>query len=119
MSKFRCNSCQGEYDDRAPGGQDYYHTCPPVTHLRVRRGGNIHVVPLTDVRPPDEIEVDRAGVRVWIDPTTMLPGDARLGDTTVARPAGEHRDENTSHYVEVSGKKQRVIKGEGKGRTAV
>lgn len=29
MSKWRCNSCEGEYSDTTPQGAPYFHACSP------------------------------------------------------------------------------------------
>jgi len=30
MSRWRCLSCEGEYDDIFPDGLRYFHACPPL-----------------------------------------------------------------------------------------
>jgi hypothetical protein len=32
MAKLRCNTCQGEYEDRTQDGVRYFHACPPIVN---------------------------------------------------------------------------------------
>jgi ssDNA-binding Zn-finger/Zn-ribbon topoisomerase 1 len=37
MTKYRCNTCGGEYDDVQPDGTLYFHVCPPIPVHKVKR----------------------------------------------------------------------------------
>ena len=39
MARLRCNICQGEYDDVGADGVPYFHACPPIARVRIRRDG--------------------------------------------------------------------------------
>lgn len=67
----RCNECGGEYAATTPDGGQYFHVCPPRVMVRVRRAD--------------------ASVTT-IERAAMLPGDAILEETLIARPNG--RNEN-------------------------
>ena len=32
MARYRCNTCEGEYEAEQAGGTLYFHTCPGVLH---------------------------------------------------------------------------------------
>ena len=36
MSRFRCLTCLGEYEDVLPDGNLYFHACPPATKKQVK-----------------------------------------------------------------------------------
>ena len=94
MRRFRCNACGGEYDDRQTDGSLYFHTCPPVRRLRVRRNGR----------------------DVVIDVGAKQPGDLEVGEELTAR--SDHRDENAATAGgEADGK--RMIRSAGAGRTII
>jgi hypothetical protein len=62
MSRFRCNVCQGEYDDILSDGMIYFHVCPPITVVVVRLpSGEERELPLGDLPtlPPGFEEVRR------------------------------------------------------------
>lgn len=118
MSHYRCNACRGEYADAGADGILYFHTCPPITVVRVQRGGQWTRVPLADLRPTDTIRVRRGDAEVETLVSAQLPGDVRLGDRQRPRPAGEHRDENSAIAGgELEGKRR--IKAKGQGRTEI
>jgi len=117
MSRFRCNSCQGEYDDVAAGGVLYFHACPPVTLVRVRLDSGIE-----DERP----------LRAWRGFTIASSdaqkaalvdagGTAALIVVELARadaPRAGARDENTLRRGGAHGE-IRVMKAEGRGRAPI
>lgn len=70
MARKRCLSCGGEYDTVLPDAMRYFHACPPLRRVRVRRGAATIVV-----------DLDR-----------VLVTDERLEELAVERP--ERRDEN-------------------------
>jgi rubredoxin len=60
MARWKCKSCDGEYDDLLPDGTRYFHACPPV-----RDPDTGEFVPRKD--PRDEnvlVELDGKGVKV-------------------------------------------------------
>ncbi len=36
MSRYRCNSCWGTYEDISRDGVAYFHACAPLTHTIIR-----------------------------------------------------------------------------------
>ncbi len=45
MTRWRCNSCQGTYEDLSADGVPYYHACPPLTLTYVALpGGKEHLL---------------------------------------------------------------------------
>ena len=85
MARVRCRACGGRYQETLEDGTEYYHACPPVVHVHVRRSGLESDVPLDRVRPFDEVQVRRSGAIVWTLVNAMLLIDERLGDTSVPR----------------------------------
>lgn len=65
-----CRSCGGRYESIGADRVQYFHACPPVHRVKVRRGAAVILVDLADV----------------------LPTDIRLEDVEVKRP--DKRDEN-------------------------
>ena len=117
MSRFRCNTCRGEYDDVSPRGTPYFHVCPPVTVVRARDHNDQAVerplrgyAGITLVGSAAERQVR---IAAGADPATVwIERDRR----SVARLAA--RDENTRRH-EADAQRTRVIKAEGRGRTAI
>lgn len=122
MTRFRCNACQGEYDDISADGVEYRHTCPPVTEASVERAGRQVFVPLDQVRPTDTVRVLRAGTSTKVLVSDVLADDVRLDDRQSQRPAGVHRDENADPVpikVGPPADRNRPIKAPGAGRTPI
>lgn len=123
MARKRCNSCQGEYDDVGADGLLYFHSCPPVTRVRVTRDGQAQTVDVADVRPTDSVRVQRAGRAVDVVVSELQPDDVRLGDGTGERP--DRRDENAAllggeEEADARGREgRRRIKAIGRGATVV
>lgn len=93
MSRWRCNTCGGEYDDLLPDGTRHFHACPPVPVHKVKRpDGNIITVE-GNVRP-DQGEV--------VETTFRERPDRRDENVVVDRTTGQVR-----------------IKAEGRGRQPV
>ena len=120
--RFRCNECRGEYDDASPDGVPYAHVCPPITRVKVKRDGQPRRVDLADLRDTDLIRVQRGDQAIEILVSAMQPGDVRLDDVSVDRPAGDRRDETADPGdVDRSARpdKNRRIRAEGRGRTPI
>lgn len=93
MATVRCPICQGEYDTILEDGTEYYHRCPPLPAVALRRADGTRVS-----------QVGRRLVEVTEDPLTKvktvketfeppLPAGATfLQETTLERP--DARDEN-------------------------
>ena len=94
MTRFRCDTCGGEYDDTAADGTPYAHVCPPVTRVRVRRDGQ-------------ELDIELAELR---------EGEPELARWTIERPEG--RDENPNPHDRDERQRAR-IRRRGRGRTAI
>lgn len=108
----QCTACGGIYESRQPDGTDYYHACPPITKVAVRRAGQVQFVELADVRPTDEVRVYRGGKPVTVLVSALLVDDRRIGDVTVERP--NKRDERHLPQT-VDGKVVGVPIAEGAG----
>lgn len=68
MSRWRCLSCSGEYEDTLPDGSAYFHACPPA---RDPLTGEVHERPdRRDERPMPGAEVVITGQVVELH----LPG---------------------------------------------
>lgn len=92
--RYRCNTCQGEYDDQGKDGSLYFHACPPIQRARVKRG-------------EEELELDLE---------QALETDQVLERFAIERP--DARDENRNpNDRDERGRAQ--IRSEGKGRTAL
>ena len=65
MPHYRCNSCQGEYDDPTPDGYRYFHMCP---QFRVNPAGQR--VPIPNRRDENIVEerADDGSVLMESDP---------------------------------------------------
>lgn len=114
MALMKCKACGGEYQDTTAGGVRYFHVCPPVTHVRVERGGQWTDVPLADLRATDAINVSRAGATVKVLRSALQADDIRLGDTLVERP--NKRDENVKIIgYDKAGNAETAAKLEGDG----
>lgn len=92
MARMQCRTCEGVYETVQRDGVQYFHACPPLSHVRVTRAGVERDVPHSDLRPTDLITVQRAGAVVELPALAAQPGDQRLGDTFIDRP--DKRDEN-------------------------
>lgn len=101
MARLKCRACGGEYDTDQPGGFLYFHVCPPLSRIRVTRGGVEQDVAADSVRPTDTVKVRRAGAVVDVLVSAVQPDDQRVGDSSIERP--NRRDEN----VVVSGYDER------------
>jgi hypothetical protein len=44
MSRWKCNTCGGEYEDVTPDGYLYFHVCPPVPAHKVKKPNGTIVV---------------------------------------------------------------------------
>lgn len=120
MSHFRCDGCQGEYEDVGPLGDSYAHVCPPILELAITRAGAALFVPLAELRPTDTITVLRAGQALAITADALQAGDIRQGDRFTPRPPAQHRDENPPlARVRQADRPDpaRAIRAEGAGRT--
>lgn len=113
MPTCQCESCGGTFASVVPDGLEYYHACPPITRVRVKRGAAWVEVPLVAVLPTDTIEVRRAGVVVETTVALVQPDDVRLGDTIAERP--DRRDEHVVPRRDPA--EPRRIKAEGLGVT--
>lgn len=100
MARLRCISCQGEYDDVGADGVPYFHACPPIARVRIRRDGQALTVDLAD----------------------LLPTDERIADVTRERP--DRRDENTARaggeeeLDRITGRR-RKLRARGRGVTVI
>lgn len=99
MSRVRCNTCNGEYDDVGVDGMRYFHACPPVPAALVQHlDGSRSIVALakdygTDVLI-EQVSVPRLNARDEnADPKlrdakgTALPKAAGLGVTPAPKAA--------------------------------
>jgi hypothetical protein len=93
MSRWRCNTCGGEYEDVTPDGYLYFHVCPPI--------------PVHKVKKPD-------GSIITVEGNVPPEMGGVLETTWKERP--NMRDENP--VLDLNTGKVRV-KSEGKGRTPV
>lgn len=123
MSLKRCNTCGGEYDDVLRDGLLYFHTCPPITRVRVLRDAQRQVVDLADVRPTDTVRAQRGARDIEVLVSELQPDDVRLGDVQRERP--DRRDENAAP---AGGEEEpdprvprgrRLLKARGRGTTAI
>lgn len=117
MSRHRCNSCQGEYDDIGADGVAYFHACPPVVIVRVRDDAGVERTrPLrafTGIALVASDAARAAAIAAGADPTTVYVELARR-----TAPRAGARDENTLRR-EGEGGKIRVLKASGTGTTAI
>lgn len=67
---LRCRTCGGIYDPVQADGMLYFHACPPLQQVKIRRGA----------------------AELLVNPDRVLPGDIVLDRVQVARP--NRRDEN-------------------------
>jgi hypothetical protein len=88
----KCNSCGGVYEPVLPDGSRYFHSCAPIVGVAVTRGGAAQVVPLSDLRATDTVNVVRAGKSQAVAVAALLETDVRIGDVALPRPNA--RDEN-------------------------
>jgi hypothetical protein len=117
MSRYRCNTCQGEYEDVGPDGMAYFHVCPPVTLVRVRfEDGSELEQPLRAFKGLT-IAADQAAkvalMRDGVPPHTIVIELARR-----AARRKDARDENTLRREGDKGER-RILKAEGRGRTGI
>jgi len=94
MARYKCNTCQGEYDDTGSDGMLYFHACPPIVRARVRREGQ-------------ELEVDASEIQ---------EKEQVLEYRSIARP--DHRDEN-KNAADRDDRGAARMRAEGRGRTVV
>lgn len=113
MSRFRCNACQGEYDDVGADGVRYFHACPPIDTVSILRAGVAVRVPLAELAPTDELHVVRDGKLVDVVASDRLETD-RLATVQSSARVG-HRDENV---IPVDGKPGQA-KSAGAGVTPI
>jgi hypothetical protein len=92
MARFRCNTCQGEYEDVLPDRTMYFHSCPLQTRYRVRLVDNSVVV--TD-------------------------GPLPVGATLLGEVHQERRDARNENITGREGETPGEPKAQGKGRTPV
>ena len=117
----RCNTCGGEYEDRGADGMLYFHVCPPITRVRVKRDGEAQTVDLADLRDTDLVRVLRNNEPIETLHREIQPGDQRLGDVTRERP--QARDENSAviggdeEDDDRMPKRRRRLKARGRGAT--
>jgi hypothetical protein len=111
--KLRCGTCQGEYNRTLPDGMLYFHACPPLTMLQVKRGGRAIAIPLSDLQQTDVLTVLRDGKAIELAAADVARDDTRIGDTIAPRP--DARNEN----VDVTRKgSPHPIVAEGRGASA-
>ena len=115
MARVRCNSCGGEFESLLGDGMIYFHACPPITRVRVKRGAAWVMLPLQAVQPTDTIAVTRGGVTVETTVALVQPGDVRLGDD--AAPRANARNENVKRRLDPDADVE--IEAEGAGVTPV
>jgi hypothetical protein len=122
MARLRCNTCQGEYDDVSDDGVPYFHACPPVTRVRVKRDGEASTVDLGDVRPTDTVRVRRGDQELEVRVDELQRDDQRVGDVT--RERLDRRDENTARAggdedLDRTTGRRRRIRARGRGVTVI
>lgn len=91
MTQYKCNACGGEYEDPLPDGMRYFHTCPMLDRVRVRRDGQA----------------------IDIDPKDQQPADVEIRRLSIERQG--HRDENVNPNDRDDRQRARIRK-EGAGR---
>lgn len=91
----QCLACLGTYEPVSKDGSLYFHACPPLARARVRRAAVWQMVAIADVQPTDEVEIDRAGVKLTVLVAAVQKDDVRIGDDTAPRPNA--RDENVEN----------------------
>lgn len=117
----RCNTCNGEYEDRSADGMLYFHTCPPITRVRVKRDGEARTVDLGELRASDTVRVLRNDQPIEILAGELQPTDQRIGD--VAREWPDRRDENSALVAgeeepdDRMPRRRRRLKARGRGVT--
>lgn len=115
ITRFRCNSCQGEYTDRGADGVPYFHRCSDVVLVRARFDDGRE-----DERPL------RAFAGLTIVPDQETKGRLARAGTPAAdmvvelgrrmAPRANARDETTLRREGEKGER-RVIAAEGLGAT--
>lgn len=117
MSRYRCLSCLGEYDDVGRDGVSYHHVCPPVIVVRARTDTGTTVErPLRGYRGIQLAtdDADRtARIAASADPATVYVELARW-----TAPRRDARDETTLRREGRDGA-TRVLRAEGKGRVEI
>lgn len=119
----RCNACGGEYEELTAEGLLYFHSCPPITRVRVIRNGQDQRVDLADLQPSDVVSIVREGEQLEIAVSELRAGDQRIGDVTRERP--DRRDENSAtiggeeEADDRMPRRRRRIKARGRGVTDV
>lgn len=111
---MKCATCAGEYASDMLDGSRYFHVCPPITLVRVSRGGRAVDVPLPELVATDVITVQRGALQVPIPIGELLADDIRLGDSQAPRPGA--RNENIDRSRPSA---PHPIIAEGRGATAV
>lgn len=117
MSRYRCNSCQGEYDDVSASGVPYFHVCPPVTVVSVKDDqGVARELPLralVGITLAADDQDRLARIAAGADPAKVYVERARRD-----APRKDARDETTLRREGARGE-IRVLTADGKGRTAI
>lgn len=90
MALARCNACGGIYVRVQADGTEYFHVCPPIVKLKVKRLDNSIVV---------------------IDPVALVASDLVLATRAILPPGA--RDEN----IALDGTGKAVVKAAGAGVT--
>jgi len=117
MSRFRCNTCRGEYDDVGADGVPYFHTCPPVVVVLIKDdAARVREKPLRALEGIQLVESSTArdaAIAAGADPAKVWVEISRR-----EAPRKDARDETTLRREGARGE-VRVIKAEGRGRTEI
>jgi len=117
MSRFRCNTCRGEYDDVGADGVLYFHSCPPVTLVAVTddkdQARELPLRALAGITLVASAEARADAIKADADPSSVYIERARR-----AAPRKDARDERTLRREGEKGER-RILYAEGKGRTEI